>query len=56
MDGLDPATLEARIKERLKDMRSSMDVGIEYFDFGVAVDTQEPAPSQVTERPPLGPR
>lgn len=55
MDGLDPA-MQARIKEGLKDMRSSMDIAMEYFDFGVAVDTQEPSASQVTERSPLAPR
>lgn len=55
IDGLDPA-MEASIKAGLKDMHTSMDIGMEYFDFGIAVDTQEPAASQVTERPPLAPR
>jgi hypothetical protein len=55
LDGLDPAT-EARLKESMKDMHSSMDIGLEYFDFGVAVDTQEPSPSQVVEWSPLRPR
>jgi hypothetical protein len=54
LEGLDPAT-EARLKESMKDMRTSMDIGLEYFDFGVAVDTQEPSPSQVVEWSPFGP-
>lgn len=55
LDGLDAAT-QARLEESLAGMHSSVGVGIEYFDFGVGVDTQEPAAAQVTERSPLAPR
>jgi hypothetical protein len=54
MGNLDPE-MQARLKETMKDMRTSMDIGIEYFDFGVTVNTQEPSPSQVVEWSPLGP-
>ncbi|MEJ3652163.1 hypothetical protein WEH80_04050 [Actinomycetes bacterium KLBMP 9759] len=37
------------LRARLADTRTTMTIGMEFFDFGVPVTTQEPDPSQVDE-------
>ena len=44
---------DSRVKEMLRDRRTKMGIGIEYYDFEIPVTAQEPDPSTVDTGIPL---